>query len=71
MVGRKGWQRVGERLVKGWRRVGEELAKGFVAFSNFAIPEAPVFFVSPWFNILSARKLGNFLHIFLDGGNSA
>ena len=28
-VGRKGWQRVGERLAKGWRRVGEGLAKGW------------------------------------------
>ena len=26
-VGRKGWQRVGERLAKGWQRVGEGLAK--------------------------------------------
>ena len=41
-VGRKGWQRVGERLAKGWRRVGEGLAKGFLAPSNFGIPEAPV-----------------------------
>ena len=51
-VGRKGWQRVGERLAKGWRRAGEGLAKGwrrvgkglagFLAPSNFAIPEAPV-----------------------------
>ena len=28
-VGRKGWQRVGKRLVKGWHRVGEGLAKGW------------------------------------------
>ena len=28
-VGRKGWQRVSERLAKGWPRVGEGLAKGW------------------------------------------
>ena len=27
-VGRKGWQRAGERLAKGWHKVGEGLAKG-------------------------------------------
>ena len=43
-VGRKGWQRVGERLAKGWRRVGEGLAKGWRVSlpSNFAIPGAAV-----------------------------
>ena len=55
-VGRKGWQRVGERLARGWRRVGKGLAKGwrrvgegladFLAPSNFGIPKAPV--VTPW-----------------------
>ena len=38
-------------LAKGWRRVGEGLAKDFLAPSNFAIPEAPVWksgFVTPW-----------------------
>ena len=40
-VGRKGRQRVGERLAKGWRRVGEGLAD-FLAPSNVGIPEAPV-----------------------------
>ena len=44
-VGRKGWQRVGERLAKGsrggWRRVGKGLVD-FLAPSNFGIPEAPV-----------------------------
>ena len=28
-VGRKGWQRVGERMAKGWRKVGTGLAKGW------------------------------------------
>ena len=47
-AGRKGWQRVGERLAKGWRRVGKgwrRVGKGladFLAPSNFGIPEAPV-----------------------------
>ena len=45
-VGRKGWQRVGERLAKGWRfRVGDRVGEGladFLAPSNFGIPEAPV-----------------------------
>ena len=31
-VGRKGWQRVGERLARGWRGVGEGLAKGWRRF---------------------------------------
>ena len=34
-VGRKGWQRVGERLAKGWRRAGEGLAKGWRRVSGF------------------------------------
>ena len=38
-VGRRGWQR---GLAKGWHRVGEGLA-GFLAPSNFAIPEVPVY----------------------------
>ena len=28
VVGRKSWQRVGERLATGWQRVSEGLAKG-------------------------------------------
>ena len=34
-VGRKGWQRVGERLAKGWQRVGEGLTKGWHRVSGF------------------------------------
>ena len=37
----RGWQTVGERLVKGRRRVGEGLTS-FLAPSNVAISEAPV-----------------------------
>ena len=35
MVGRKGWQRVGERLARAWRSVGEGLAKGWRRVSGF------------------------------------
>ena len=38
--GRKGWQRVGERLAKDWRRVGEGLA-GFLAPSMLQCPKRP------------------------------
>ena len=34
-VGRKGWQRVGERLAKGWQRVGKGLAKGWQRVGGF------------------------------------
>ena len=35
MVGRKGLQRVGERLAKGWQRVGEGMAKDWERVSGF------------------------------------
>ena len=34
-VGRKGWQRVGERLAQGWHRVGEGLTKGWQRVGGF------------------------------------
>ena len=49
----KGWRSVGEGLAQGWRKVGKGLA-GFLAPSNIAISEAPVYksgFVTPWYSL--------------------